>query len=119
MGEVPLLDEIVVVDSNSSDRTREIAAGLGVPVYIHQELLPAYGARSGKGRGAVEEPVGDPRRHCLWMDTDIVNIHPRFVYGLLGPLLSDPTSSSSRVSTAARCGSATRCSRRAAGGSPS
>ena len=26
----------------------------------------------------------------VWIDTDIVNIHPRFVYGLLGPLLTDP-----------------------------
>jgi len=25
-----------------------------------------------------------------WIDTDIVNIHPRFVYGILGPLLQNP-----------------------------
>ena len=25
-----------------------------------------------------------------WIDTDIVNIHPRFVYGILGPLLLNP-----------------------------
>jgi glucosyl-3-phosphoglycerate synthase len=26
----------------------------------------------------------------VWVDTDIVNIHPRFVFGLLGPLLTNP-----------------------------
>ena len=26
----------------------------------------------------------------VWVDTDIVNIHPRFVYGIIGPLLLNP-----------------------------
>jgi glucosyl-3-phosphoglycerate synthase len=26
----------------------------------------------------------------VWIDTDIANIHPRFVYGILGPLLVNP-----------------------------
>ncbi|HST22286.1 MAG TPA: glucosyl-3-phosphoglycerate synthase, partial [Blastocatellia bacterium] len=26
----------------------------------------------------------------VWMDTDITNPHPRFVYGIVGPLLMDP-----------------------------
>ena len=25
----------------------------------------------------------------MWIDTDIVNIHPRFIYGVIGPLLLD------------------------------
>jgi len=40
MEKVPLLDEIVLIDSNSTDATRDIAEELGVPVFIHQELLP-------------------------------------------------------------------------------
>ena len=40
MKRVPLLDEIVLIDSDSTDRTREIAEGLGVPVHIHQKILP-------------------------------------------------------------------------------
>ncbi|HYP20804.1 MAG TPA: universal stress protein, partial [Chloroflexia bacterium] len=43
MDDVPLVDEIVVIDSDSTDRTREIATGLGVPVYIHQQVLPEAG----------------------------------------------------------------------------
>jgi len=42
MDDVPLLDEIVLIDSNSTDRTREIAEQLGIPVHIHQQLLPSW-----------------------------------------------------------------------------
>jgi len=85
---VPLLDEIVLMDSNSSDRTREIAEDLGVPVYIHQQVLPQYGSRAGKGEALWKSLYVTRGDLILWIDTDIVNIHPRFVYGLLGPLLS-------------------------------
>jgi glucosyl-3-phosphoglycerate synthase len=87
MEKVPLLDEIVLMDSDSTDRTREIAADLGVPVYIHQELLPAWGARRGKGEALWKSLLVTRGDILAWIDTDIVNIHPRFVYGILGPLL--------------------------------
>jgi nucleotide-binding universal stress UspA family protein len=87
---VPLLDEVVLVDSNSSDRTREIAVGLGVPVFIHQATLSHYGARPGKGEALWKSQFVTHGDILLWIDTDIVNIHPRFVYGLLGPLLLRP-----------------------------
>jgi glucosyl-3-phosphoglycerate synthase len=44
MQRAPLLDEIVLIDSNSTDRTREIAAKEGIPVYVHQNLLERLGA---------------------------------------------------------------------------
>ncbi len=86
----PLLDEIVLIDSNSTDRTREIGRELGVPVYIHQELLPQYGARAGKGEALWKSLYVTRGDIVVWIDSDIVNIHPRFVYGVLGPLLHDP-----------------------------
>ncbi|HET7378264.1 MAG TPA: glucosyl-3-phosphoglycerate synthase, partial [Anaerolineae bacterium] len=83
----PLLDEIVLIDSGSEDRTREIAQRLGVPVHIHQEILPEHGARRGKGE-ALWKSLHVTRGDLIaWVDTDIVNIHPRFVYGVIGPLL--------------------------------
>lgn len=90
MDKVSLLDEIVLIDSNSTDQTREIAASLGVPVHIHQKLLPEYGARTGKGEALWKSLHVTHGDIVLWIDTDIVNIHPRFVYGVLGPLLADP-----------------------------
>jgi glucosyl-3-phosphoglycerate synthase len=85
--EHPLLDEIILIDSDSDDRTREIAKELGIPVHIHQQVLPKYGARRGKGEALWKSLYLTKGDIVLWIDTDIVNIHPRFVYGLIGPLL--------------------------------
>ena len=90
MRKVPLLDEIVLIDSNSTDRTRKIAEKLGVPVYIHQNILPKYGARHGKGEALWKSLYCTRGDIIIWIDTDIVNIHPRFIYGLIGPLLLRP-----------------------------
>ena len=88
--DVPLLDEIVLIDSDSSDRTRDIAAGLGIPVFIHQSVLPKYGARRGKGEALWKSLYCTHGDIIIWIDTDILNIHPHFVYGLIGPLLVKP-----------------------------
>lgn len=86
----PLLDEIVLIDSNSTDRTREIAIKEGIPVYIHQELLPDMEPRRGKGEALWKSLLVTKGDIIVWIDTDIVNIHPRFVYGIIGPLLINP-----------------------------
>jgi glucosyl-3-phosphoglycerate synthase len=86
---MPLIDEIVLIDSNSTDRTRQIARRLGIPVYIHQNLLADLGVRLGKGEALWKSLLVTRGDLVVWIDTDIVNIHPRFVYGVLGPLLSD------------------------------
>jgi glycosyltransferase involved in cell wall biosynthesis len=85
--QVPLLDELILIDSNSTDCTRDIAADLGVPVYIHQEILPQYGARIGKGEALWKSLYIATGGIVIWADTDVTNFHPRFIYGLLGPLL--------------------------------
>jgi glucosyl-3-phosphoglycerate synthase len=90
MQRVPLLDEIVLIDSNSADRTREIAQKEGVPVYIHQHLLESMGTRSGKGEALWKSLFVTRGDLIVWIDTDILNIHPRFVYGIIGPLLQNP-----------------------------
>ncbi|HQV68790.1 MAG TPA: glucosyl-3-phosphoglycerate synthase [Thermoflexales bacterium] len=88
--ECGLVDEIVLIDSNSTDRTRDIAESMGVAVYIHQDVLPNAGPRRGKGEAlwkSLQVTQGDI---IAWIDTDIINPHPRFVYGILGPLLENP-----------------------------
>jgi len=86
----PLLDEIAVVDSGSTDKTCEIAAAFGADVYIASEHLTEEGQRRGKGENlwkALYLLKGDL---IVYVDADIKNIHPRFVYGLVGPLIQDP-----------------------------
>lgn len=90
MDKVPVLDEIILMDSNSTDRTRQIAEREGIPVYIHQHVLPEYGARNGKGEALWKSLLVTKGDIIVWIDTDIVNIHPRFVYGIIGPMLLNP-----------------------------
>lgn len=89
MEKTPLLDEVVLIDSGSQDRTREIAAAHGIPVYIHQEILPQYGAFHGKGEALWKSLYVLNGDIIAWCDTDIKNFHPRFVYGVIGPLLRE------------------------------
>jgi glucosyl-3-phosphoglycerate synthase len=90
MDRAPLIDQLLVIDSDSTDRTREIAEELGVRVVQHSQILPELGSHVGKGEAlwkSLYELDGDI---VAWIDTDISNIQPRFVYGLLGPLLREP-----------------------------
>ncbi|HWP56987.1 MAG TPA: glucosyl-3-phosphoglycerate synthase [Candidatus Acidoferrales bacterium] len=88
--QAPLLDEIVLIDSSSTDSTRAIAEELGIPTYIHQEILPQHGAYRGKGEALWKSLYVLNGDIIVWIDTDIRNIHPGFVYGVLGPLLAEP-----------------------------
>jgi len=87
MKKYPLLDEIVLIDSDSTDKTRSIAEKLGVPVYIHQQILERLEPRHGKGDALWKSLLVTKGDIIAWIDTDIVNIHPRFVYGIIGPML--------------------------------
>ena len=90
MDQIPLLDEMVLIDSGSEDQTRNIASDLGIPVYVHQEILPQYGAYTGKGEALWKSLYVVNGDIIAWIDTDIKNIDPRFVFGILGPLLDSP-----------------------------
>lgn len=90
MERFPLVDEIAVIDSDSDDRTREIAREEGVPVHIHSQILPGVGSYVGKGEAlwkSLHVLRGDI---IVWIDTDVSNAHPKFVYGIVGPLLMRP-----------------------------
>ncbi len=90
VGRVPLLDEVLVIDSSSTDRTREIAEAEGARVVSHPDILTRYGSFRGKGEAlwkSLYETSGDI---VVWADTDVKNWHHRMVYGTLGPLLHEP-----------------------------
>jgi nucleotide-binding universal stress UspA family protein len=84
-----LVDELLVIDSDSTDRTREVAAAEGARVVVHQQLLSQYGSFVGKGEAlwkSLYETSGDI---VVWADTDVRDWHPRMVYGTVGPLITE------------------------------
>jgi len=87
MTRYPLLDEIVVVDSGSTDKTIEIARAYGADVYDAAEILPHLEQFKGKGENLWKALYITQGDIIIYLDADIKNIHHRFAYGLLGPLL--------------------------------
>lgn len=83
----PLLDEIVVIDSGSTDDTRKIARSYGVMVYQADDILPQLEKFTGKGENLWKALYVTRGDIVIYIDADIKNIHHRFAYGLLGPLL--------------------------------
>lgn len=87
MTRYPLVDELIVIDSGSTDNTLDIAGSFGADVYIANEILPDLDQFKGKGENlwkALYIAKGDI---IVYIDADIKNIHHRFAYGLIGPLL--------------------------------
>jgi glucosyl-3-phosphoglycerate synthase len=87
MTRYPILDEIVVVDSDSIDNTRKIARGYGADVYNAAEILPDLAKFKGKGENLWKALFVTKGDIIVYLDADIKNIHHRFAYGLLGPLI--------------------------------
>jgi glucosyl-3-phosphoglycerate synthase len=87
MTRYPLLDEIVVVDSGSTDQTRKIAREYGADVYLSNDILSNLESFKGKGENLWKALYITKGDIIIYLDADIKNIHHRFAFGLLGPLL--------------------------------
>jgi glucosyl-3-phosphoglycerate synthase len=85
-----LIDEIVVMDAGSVDDTVTIALAEEARVFREQDVLPEVGPGSGKGEALWKSLHACRGDLICWIDADIRNFQPRFVHGLLGPLLTDP-----------------------------
>ncbi len=90
MLEVPLVDQLCVVDGGSEDGTRDIARSCGAEVYGQEEILPGRFEPLGKGDALWRTLYCTHGDIVIWVDSDIRNFHPRFVYGIAGPILEQP-----------------------------
>ncbi|TFV63952.1 glucosyl-3-phosphoglycerate synthase [Geodermatophilus sp. DF01-2] len=87
----PLVDELVVADSGSTDRTAAVAAAAGARVITVDDLLPSHGQVPGKGEALWKSLYATDGDLVVFVDSDLVAFDAQFVVGLLGPLLSDPS----------------------------
>jgi glucosyl-3-phosphoglycerate synthase len=90
METVALVDEIVVIDSDSTDDTYAVATDAGASVHRSAEIRPDLGTRPGKGEAMWKSLFVTSGELVVFMDADLVDWDTHFVPGLLGPLLTDP-----------------------------
>jgi glucosyl-3-phosphoglycerate synthase len=86
---VRLVDEIVVVDSRSTDRTAEVAAAAGARVVGQDHMTRGLPRMEGKGDALWAGLAASTGDIVAFVDGDLHEFSPHFVTGLLGPLLTD------------------------------
>ncbi|MER7988297.1 glucosyl-3-phosphoglycerate synthase [Streptomyces noursei] len=89
-GDVPLVDELVVLDSGSTDRTAEVAAAAGARVVHRDAVLPRIPALPGKGEVLWRSLLVTSGDIVCFVDADLREFSSTFVSGIVGPLLTDP-----------------------------
>jgi glucosyl-3-phosphoglycerate synthase len=84
-----LVDEVVVIDSDSSDATADVARAAGAKVFSAREIRPDLGSVAGKGEALWKSQFVTSGDLVVFVDADLVDWGTHFVTGLLGPLLVD------------------------------
>jgi len=90
MDTVSLVDEVVVIDSDSEDATFAVAERAGAVVHRSRDIRPDLGSVPGKGEAMWKSMFVTRGDLLVFMDADLIDWDTHFVPGLLGPLLTDP-----------------------------
>ncbi|MFC4082393.1 glucosyl-3-phosphoglycerate synthase [Amycolatopsis samaneae] len=84
-----VVDELVVLDSGSTDATADVAAAAGARVVRREDVLPELTPRPGKGEVLWRSLAATSGDLVVFLDSDLVDPDPGFVPALLGPLLTE------------------------------
>ena len=91
MDKLGLVDELIVMDDHSTDRTAAVAEAAGATVVACSDVLAHLGDQPGKGETLWKSLFASSGDLVVWCDSDVANFGPHFISGLLGPLLIDDT----------------------------
>lgn len=83
-----LVDELVVLDSGSTDDTEIRAVAAGARVVTREQALPEVPLQPGKGEVLWRSLAATAGDIVVFVDSDLIDPDPMFVPKLLGPLLS-------------------------------
>ena len=72
MRRVPLIDELLVIDSDSTDATAAVARAAGADVVATTDVLPAHGTRPGKGEALWKSLAATTGDLLVFLDADLV-----------------------------------------------
>jgi glucosyl-3-phosphoglycerate synthase len=85
-----LVDELVVLDSGSSDSTASVSRAAGATVVHRDDVLPRIPAVPGKGEAMWRSLAATSGDVVVFLDADLRSFTPDYVVGLLGPVLTRP-----------------------------
>jgi glucosyl-3-phosphoglycerate synthase len=90
LGASPLVDELVVMDSGSTDATVDVATAAGARVVLRSDVVPELPPVPGKGEVLWRSLAATSGEIICYLDSDLIDFDPAFVPALLGPLLTEP-----------------------------
>ena len=85
----PLVDQLIVMDHESTDQTAEVASECGATVISANDVMSQFGPALGKGDvlwRSVEASTGDI---VVWLDADLASFTAQYVTALVEPMLND------------------------------